>query len=283
MPLQVGTNHDWVKVTGNGRYWLGLNSEGTILESGLRGSLPRYKWADVGVGSGSSIGLGKNGMIWTWNSGNPGLVGTNTNWVAVANPNTTYLALRNDGTLWAWGRITGVRSGRASLLTTNINEPALVNQASDWVSLDADGQLRNRAGELWDATSSVPNSDLVDASNCRLISTNWRADHIETGSRVMAARVQRDGILWSAIPDGTQTLRPISSRSDWVSVWAFNSTAFGMTADGTIWTWGLDLGRIPTTRLQTLKLRIMSGASRPRNDMLLVRQEPRPLFKLTYH
>jgi hypothetical protein len=282
MPVRVGTNHDWVKVTGNGRYWLGLNSEGTILESGMRGSLPRYKWADVGVGSGSDIGLAKNGMVWTWSAGNPGLVGTGTNWVAVANPNTTYLALRNDGTLWAWGRITDMRSGNPIWVTTNINEPVLMSKASNWVNLNANGELRNRAGELWDAAMSLPNSNITDASNCRLISTNWRNDHIETGSTGMAAHVQRDGILWSAMPDGSQTLRPISSRSDWVSVWAFNATAFGMTGDGTIWMWGLDLGRIPTTRLQTLKLRIMNSGLRPRNDMLLVRQEPRPLFKLTY-
>jgi hypothetical protein len=280
IPEQIGTNYNWRKAVGNGSYWLGLNSEGTILESGLKSNLPRFKWADIGVGAASSIGLAKNGMIWAWNGGKPGLIGTASNWIAVASPNASYLALRADGTLWTWGRI--LAQNGAIWVTTNIAEPTLVCADTNWISLNANGQARNRAGELWNAASSVPNPNAPAASVCWLISDDRAANNIESAPFWMnnKNRPSTRPNPWNRLqtyPASVQT----GGRTDWVSIWGLGGTALGMTADGTIWVWGVDLGRDPHTRFQSLATRLNAAGGYSGKDPLFL-EKPRPLMKLTH-
>ncbi|HEX4119478.1 MAG TPA: ABC transporter permease subunit [Verrucomicrobiae bacterium] len=286
MPEQIGSNYNWVKAVGNGRYWFGLRSDGTIVESGLRGMLSGSDWVDIAVSHSSPIGLAKDGTIRTLGEKTPGWFVTSSNWVAVACPNNSYLALRADGTLWVWGTVISSLNG-VTWLGTNIPEPVLLCAASNWVGLDASGQAQNRAGELWDVAFSFPNPNLPPASVCRLVSTNWAADRIQSGSHWMSARIAPDGTLWSTLPAPNDPLvsrtplRKISTRADWDSIWVVNGTGFGMTSDGTLWAWGNNLGQDPPMNLQALRNRLVGRRAYAAGGALPIWDQPHPLIKLT--
>jgi hypothetical protein len=70
---------------------------------------------------------------------------------------------------------------------------------------------------------------------------------------------------WSASGPLIGAVEQFGNRSDWTALWGVNGTAFGLTRDGTLWIWGIDLGReavaTATTRIQLMKAAIRSGAA----------------------
>jgi hypothetical protein len=83
--------------------------------------------------------------------------------------------------------------------------------------------------------------------------------------------------------------RRLSNRSDWLGLWGTSGTAVGLTADGTLWTWGIDQGREPEldfiSRLKLAQSRLMSvfgPAPRPMpaGTMPAYQKQPRPLIRL---
>ena len=118
--------------------------------------------------------------------------------------------------------------------------------------------------------------------------------------------VHTNGTLWASPiefsaggpPGFVRAARPAGARTDWRAVAKTPMATFGLTADGTLWTWGLNLGEKPRvetrTRLQAVRMAVesvfVSGArtqgammgdmrtypaqETPRALMRLVPQEP---------
>jgi hypothetical protein len=315
MPEPTDERHDWLMAAGNGPHNLGLRTDGTIWEWGLSNgtniaapqpAIPGSDWVDIGAGPpwGGSLALRKDGTIWTWGNRQPGvpspqstelsLIGTASNWTAVTCPNVSCLGLRSDGTLWVWGIVVGPRNG--SWAQTNIEAPILLCAESNWISINARGQARNRAGELWDAAYRMPNSTGSAAAVCRLLSPNWTADHIEVAPYWMKCQIRGGGTLWSTAvePDSwyitgepTTPYRQLGNRSDWVALWGVHGTALGLTADGTLWAWGYDVGREPivtaASRIQLVQAVANGQVTRTGNapaKLPPILEEPRPLLKM---
>src|ERR1039458_1367108 len=109
--------------------------------------------------------------------------------------------------------------------------------------------------------------------------------------------VRSDGTLWKKdhpwlfqpATFSTAKWRQVDKRSDWVSIWGVGGTAFGLTSDGTLWTWGIDPTRPPvmdlSAKLKMVQLRI-KGYFTPRPiptagpRMPAYQSEPRPLMRL---
>jgi hypothetical protein len=320
MPEQMGTNGHWLKAVGAAAHCLGLRTDGTVWEWGLsngtnlmapRLAIPGSNWVDIGTGPqwGGSIALRKDGTIWTWGNFKPsrtasqsaGLarVGTASNWTAVSRQNSSYLGLRSDGTLWAWGVIVSSKYG-SYLAQKDVDDPVQLCADTNWISLDASGQARNRAGELWDTAYGFPDPYAGAATVCRRISADWAADHIESAPFWMNCQIRSDGTLWATalapgqwylpayLPASASTaMRQMGNRSDWVAVWGVRGTAFGLTADGTLWAWGYDLGHDTVVNYRTrihLAQAMLSGRA-PRagsgwSSPPPILEEPQPLMKL---
>ena len=79
-------------------------------------------------------------------------------------------------------------------------------------------------------------------------------------------------------------------RSDWTAIWGAGGTAFGLTDDGTIWTWGIDLSRPPSpnvlARIERAYVKLatsLGGRPRPLSRMSYpppYLKEPRPLMRM---
>jgi hypothetical protein len=326
MPQQMGTNHDWLKVVAD---WnsqsLGLRADGTIWELGYdawqsapidatNGIPPQpaiggSNWVDIGTADPvRSIALKKDGTIWEWNCNMPFAsrqtrqIGTASNWTALSRRGgDSNLGLRSDGTLWIWGRITTTRNG-SYWTTTNIDAPVLLCADTNWTGFEANGVARNQVGELWDTTFGPPNANAGAATVCRKITSTSVTYRSDSAPYWLSCQIRSNGTLWAS---AQVSARPawnlqtpamtipsqIGNRSDWVAIWGIsNGTAYGLTADGVLWFWGVDVGREPVidsrSRVQLLRA-VLNGRAQGMGNIWgsggaqqPILEEPRPLMKL---
>jgi alpha-tubulin suppressor-like RCC1 family protein len=161
------------------------------------------------------------------------------------------LALKSDGTIWAWGENIYGQLGDGTTVRDQAS-PVRSVPGDDWkqvatagphsVALKRDGTLwswgNNWAGQLGDGTTNHSRVPVRVGS-----STNW--------IRVWANLIQNvgqqtDGSLWfwgwdytrsqkgSSIPVPTR----VSPDTNWVDVGMGDWMAFAIKSDGTLWAWG---------------------------------------------
>ena len=328
VPQQVGTNCDWVQAAGGYNHLTGLRRDGTLWEWGRHGAnfagpeIPGIEpapvdasrdWVGIAAAPAHCVARRSNGTLWAWgdnsmgrlgtgpgpNQTSPVQVGTNDDWAAFCCAWSGALALRRDGTLWAWGPVYVLGPWGAAL--SNLPLPTQLCVESNWTGFVPSvfvPLVQNRAGELWEPFHAAPNSEASAVSSFRLVVTNavpgrfaaaWCGDP-------KVCELRPDGSLW----ERTQPLssftgvavgewRRLGKRSDWVAIWGAGGTALGLTADGTVWTWGVDLSREPAPnflsrlRLAQSRLRTLFGPGpRPMvaGAMPAFQKQPRPLMRL---
>lgn len=277
-----------------------VKRDGTLLAWGdnLLGAVgsgePRYRrapyqigaagsWRQVAAGRWHSLGVRADGSLWSWGSNQDGQLGINASfttppldtittrnapvrvgssvgWRQVAGGESHSLALKSDGSLWAWGRNWERQLGlgyasRASAV------PVRVGTDSDWVAiaagaghslaLKADGTLwswgLNNSGQLgqgtsgYDATYSTPTKVGAD--------TDWV--HISAGYEHTIG-LKSDGSLWawganykSELGTGTAVIESAPVRSseatDWVTALAGRNSTLARRKDGVVLAWGENL------------------------------------------
>jgi alpha-tubulin suppressor-like RCC1 family protein len=222
----------------------------------------------LAIGGNHAVILASDGSLWTWGKDGSGWqvlglgtnvrtqaclrrIGTDTNWVNVAVGGSTTLALKSDGTLWAWGENLSGQLGDGTTARDRAS-PVRSVPGTDWiqvatagphsVALKKDGTLwswgNNWAGQLGDGTTNNSRSPVQVGS-----STNWTriwANLIENVGQ------QTDGSLWfwgwdfsrsqkgSSIPVPTR----VSAETNWVDVDMGDWMVFAIKSDGTLWAWG---------------------------------------------
>src|SRR5262249_12669713 len=110
-------------------------------------------------------------------------------------------------------------------------------------------------------------------------------------------QIRADGTLWEksysfgpwAAPP-VEPWRQVGKRSDWVELWSVWGTAMGLTAEGTLWTWGIVQSRFPThnfsAKLKLLQSRLRGFFGSPPAPgagmaaSMPYEKEPRPLMRL---
>ncbi|MCL2680005.1 MAG: hypothetical protein FWF11_00790, partial [Coriobacteriia bacterium] len=237
-PAQVGTAANWTQVSAGNNFSLALRSGGTLWSWGSN--------ADGVTGLGTTVG----------NQLTPEQVGTAANWTAVSAGSEHSLAIRSDGTLWAWGQNTGGRTGLGVLLGTETT-PVQVGTATNWAHVSA-GQTHSLAvrsdGTLWawgshtNGVTGLGTSSGNQTTPAQVgTATNWSA--VSAGSAHSLA-IRADGTLWSwgsnvggrtglGATTGTQTTPvQVGTATDWTTLSAGNAHSIAIRSDGTLWSWG---------------------------------------------
>ena len=163
------------------------------------------------------------------------------------------IALKTDGSLWAWGYNGVGELGDG----TNVdrNTPVRIGSETNWsaisagefrtIALKTDGSIwawgSNYNGELGNGTNSVRNTPAQIGSE-----TNWSA--ISAGLYHTIA-LKTDGSLWAwgrnyegQLGDGTDTDRNtpvrIGSETNWSAISAGYEHTTALKTDGSLWAWG---------------------------------------------
>jgi len=119
--VQVGSDNNWATVSMGNSYCLAIKTDGTLWAWGINGS--------------GQLGLGNSGNVTNRNT--PTQVGTDNDWVTVSAASSHSLAIKADGTLWAWGSNNDGQLGIGSTSTSNRTSPIQVGTDNDWVTLVA--------------------------------------------------------------------------------------------------------------------------------------------------
>lgn len=251
-PVQIGTAADWKSVSAGGNHSLAIKADGTLWAWGHNFN------GQVGDGT---FGAGRK---------SPVKIGTATDWKFVAGGRSFSLAIKTDGTLWAWGDNFFGQLGHGAVAFA----PKQVGTATNWtyvsaggnhtVALKADNTLwawgLNTNGQLGDGTTTSKSSPTQIGA-----ATDWL--RVATGVDHTLA-IKSNGSLWAwgtndSGQSGNGTIieshTPLQiGTSGWKAVAAGDRSSLAINANGTLWAWGYIIGGVPfgedETRLSPTQL-----------------------------
>ena len=291
-PTQVGTLTDWKLITTDQDNSAAIKSNGTLWVWGqdiygqmgqnvrnINRSSPvqvgsATDWAYVNTGSDSMFAIKNNGTFWVWGSnGNgklglndnllsrssPTQVGTDSNWYRVTMGGQGALALKTNGTLWAWGLNSTGQSGTNNLIT--FSSPIQIGTDTNWLKINkgpgtSDNSciaLKNN-GTIWmwgdNSQGQLGLNDTLNRSSPVQVGTGYDWNIINAAnSGVMT--IKTDGTLWGwGVGSGRLGLNNTIARSSPIQIGTDNNwydvsgdqSIFAIRTDGTLWSWGRNLG-----------------------------------------
>ena len=241
-PGQVGSGTTWAEVEVNrydGQHSLALKRDGTLWTwgSNFRGQLglnlpgANYKssptqigsstdWASISAGRESSGAIKTTGTLWLWgnqsygamagagpgggNASSPTQIGSLTNWSKLAKGDTTAMAIKTDGTLWAWGQNTDGHLGINSV-SNNVDSPVQVGAGTTW-------------------------SEVSVGQKCVMA--------IKTDGTLWAWGLNDYGQLGLGNIINRSSPTQVGAGTTWMKVTSGHGTGAAIKTDGTLWTWG---------------------------------------------
>ncbi len=274
--LNFGGTHT-VGQKADGTIWgWGAASYGNLLTTNLTEPLPvqlgtETNWNNISNGTNNTFAIKNNGTLWGCGSNQYGSLGVNSSnlnytlfqqittandWVKVAPTSGFTIALRANGTIWAWGQNDNYQLGNSPASPEQLF-PLQVGTDTDWVeiatgtnrisfAIKADGTIwgwgKNSSSiiVLGSGTASVAIPTQVGTDN------DWLTMSVGA-QHILAKKV--DSTLWSwgggaglgvgGTPPVTNTPQQISTDK-WISFSAGTNTSFGIKEDGTLWAWGFN-------------------------------------------
>ena len=226
----------------------------------------------ISAGDYHTVAIKEDGTLWSWGLNNQGQLADSsatqrntpvqeitksTDWSYVSAGGWHTVAIKEDGTLWSWGRNDEGQLGDGS--TDNRNTPVQeITKSTYWllvstgygytVAIKKDGTLwswgNNDYGQLGDGTTTDRNTPVQEITK----STDW--SYVSAEYHTVA--IKEDGTLWSwgwnyygqlgdSSTDNSNTpVQEITKSTDWSYVSAGGWHTVAIKEDGTLWSWGLN-------------------------------------------
>ena len=234
----VGGYTDWVQLSTGNNHSLGIRANGTAWGWGNNafGKLGNNStvsksspvsivggftdWVQISAAGYHSLGLRANGTAWAWGIGDGGSLGDNTtvaksspvsivggftDWVQVSGGYAHNLALRANGTAWAWGANTYGKLGDATAVFKS-SPVSVVGGYTDWIQVSAG--YRHSLG-------------------LRANGTAWAWGDGANGLLGDNTAVSK-----------SSPVSVVGGFTDWVQVESGGFHSLGVRANGTAWAWG---------------------------------------------
>jgi alpha-tubulin suppressor-like RCC1 family protein len=232
----------------NGMYFLGHN-----LSLKTNGTL--WAW---GANANGELGLGDNeirnapAQVGLYDSDGI-LISADSDWGTFTVGAFHTIALKLDGTIWAWGFN---RFGELGLGDSRIsrNTPTQIGTESDWSLIIAGSEhniARKTNGTIWSWGNGIALGlgDWVDRNTPTMIGNDSDWSSIEAGENHSLA-IKSNGSLWAwganqgGLGDGTiaarYTPRQIGTDSDWSLIKGGGTQTIVLKTNSTLWAWGLN-------------------------------------------
>jgi alpha-tubulin suppressor-like RCC1 family protein len=232
-------------------------------------------WSKVSAGGMHTLALKNDGSLWAWgnnfygqlgdgtnsNKTYPVQVGNSTDWTFVyASTGFLSLALKSNGTLWAWGQNFYGQLGNGT--NTHSNIPVQVGSDNDWLMISPGNDYvlaiktnltlwawgLNSVRQLGDGSTTNRNVPIQIGTD-----NDWT--WVDGGFQTSLA-IKNNGSLWAwGVNDaglfgngttGTFSDVPlqVSTTNDWATLSA-SGHVMAQKTDGTLWAWGYnDAGQI---------------------------------------
>jgi alpha-tubulin suppressor-like RCC1 family protein len=234
----------------------------------------------IASGLDHTVVLKRDGSLWAWGDNicgqlgdgtyetrtEPVRIGTDTDWISVSagrdsqNGDHT-VALKRDGSLWAWGANTWGQLGYPPDQVPGTNVPVRVGNSSVWVDVSAGGgyiAALQRNGSLWMWGNN--NYGIQPCCNPTWTPTRVGPDTDWTtisagGQHILALKADRSLWAWGGNTHGQcglgegvgpgNTPTRVGTDNDWIAIAAsgdvdpgYGTHSLALKADGSLWSWG---------------------------------------------
>jgi alpha-tubulin suppressor-like RCC1 family protein len=229
--------------------------------------VPGTAWCSLGSGMYYGLGIKTDNTLWAWGKNDAGQLGQNniinrnspvqipgTQWQSAASTTNSpsAFAIKNDGTLWAWGA-DSTNTYFLGLNTSNIPRSSPVQiPGNQWIEVQgslARNFARKTDGTLWvwgcNTQGAIGDGTVIFRSSPVQIPGAWTAASFGTDS---SAALKSDGTLWMWGINGYGQLgqnnfihrsSPVQvPGTQWTSVDLGSRTTLARKIDGTLWGWG---------------------------------------------
>lgn len=237
-PVKLSEDNDWKTVSNGLKNTFAIKKDGTL-------------WA-CGSNEYGSLGVNSESKIYNYFH----QIGEDTNWKKVAPSYLFTVALKENGTIWAWGQNDASQLGNRSKNEYEL-APIQVGEASNWIDVATTSNKTAFAikedGTIWGWGLNV--SSIIVADKCvktvylpTQISDDKDWIRIEAGNNHVIAQ-KKDGTLWTW-GDGSvgqlgnngekmETNVPFQvSKDKFIDFTAGYAVSYAVKADGTLWAWG---------------------------------------------
>jgi hypothetical protein len=224
VPTQIGADNDWTEISAGERHSIAIKTNGSLwawgaYDNGQLGlgntsfskiNVPTQvgtssDWKIISAGRNFNLAIKNDGTLWSWGQNDFGQlgngfsfggsnvvlqIGTDADWASIAAGDIHSMALKTNGTRWAWGSngngssSSGSAGALGDTTKTDKNIPTQIGTDTDWEKpqageyfsfcLKKDGTLwsngRNTAGELGDGTQTIRLFPIL--VSCPIILTN---------------------------------------------------------------------------------------------------------------
>lgn len=323
LPKLLDDVGQWAEVRGGRNGIYGLRTDGSLWFSSYaadRSSLEFRQagqdrdWVSISIGYQHHAAIKRDGTLWMWGENRHGQlgvaapprqlepiqVGTNRNWKSMRVHARVTLGLQTDGSLWFWGELP--QSPWTTTRRREFAEPTRYDQGTNWMAINSDRGItaaRDTSG-VWHTLFHDSPDPRSAPTSTKIFLKHAKAAHLVLGMDVKSPSTQ---VAYEVREDGSLMISPYTlphpstvpvegwnrhgHRTDWLGVWSNGGTMLGLTADGTLWTWGYDLAALNQVRMRLSQLKMkldqMFGRGMSARGINLntppLQVEPRPLIR----
>lgn len=268
--------HTTVKKADGSLWGWGYASSGQLATNSDNESKPiklseEKDWKTVQTGIKNTFAIKEDGTLWACGSneyGSLGInseeqsvnyfhqVGTDSDWIKVAPSYLFTVAIKADGTIWAWGQNDSNQMGNKTKSSKEL-APIQIGEASNWVDIAATTNKTAFAikedGTIWgwglnDSNLIVPDARVSNTYLPTQVNNDRDWVRIEAGKNHVIAQ-KTDGTIWAwgessmgQLGSGklvSYTNRPqLVSADKWIDFSAGFAVSYAIKSDGTLWAWG---------------------------------------------
>ena len=291
VPTKIGIDNNWSKVYAGNNHSLAIKTDGTLWAWGCNYSgqlgdgtnedrnVPtkigtENIWSQISAGYGHCLAIKTDGTLWAWGFNDygqlgdenttvyknaPTKIGIDNNWSQIGAGGRHSLAIKTDGTLWAWGfNYYGQLGDGTEFFPWYLpykNVPTKIGADKNWskicpgtyhsLAIKTDGTLwawgNNEYGELGDGTMVIKNvpAKIGTDNNWSQISAGWGYSlAIKTDGTVWTWGVNYQGQLGDGTSKNKNIPTKIGTDNNWSQISALSHHSLAIKTDGTLWAWG---------------------------------------------
>ena len=292
-PTIIGTDSDWIEVYGGGYYFClakkingtlwgwGSNTAGELgIGTTVSATIPTQvgsdtDWLYASAANGHTVALKTDHTLWIWGANNYGQLGDGSGILSKSNPEQLFsvipsqeisagayqtLAIKSDGTLWAWGRNNYGQLGDGTLINKSV--PTQIGTDTDWrststsdsnsLALKNDGTMwawgYNNAGQNGNGTHSFTNvttpSQVGSDTDWQTIVSGYQSSFgLKLNGALYFFGLDVDGQVGDGSCTATNFDVPtqVGTDNNWSDIHLGVQTVFAQKNNGDLYSWGYNV------------------------------------------